>query len=235
MRELLIKKASSSFVAAMALILLLIFIAAMKQRPLQNKTYSYLALGDSYTIGEGVANNESFPHQVVNIMRTKGIEFKSPKIIAKTGWTTDELQTAIQNSTLGGHYDFVTLLVGVNNQYRKRNVADYIPEFESLVQQAIQFAGNHAKNVIVLSIPDWSVTPFGVGSTQAQIAAEIDQFNEANQRVAEKYHVHYLNITPGTRKAACDPALIADDGLHPSAIEYKNWAKKIAAIIKSGL
>src|SRR5688572_20653593 len=113
MRELLIKKASSSVVAAMALILLLIFIAAMKQRPLQNKTYSYLAMGDSYTIGEGVGINESFPHQVVNILRTKGVEFKPPKIIAKTGWTTDELQKTIQNSNLGAHYDFVTLLVGV--------------------------------------------------------------------------------------------------------------------------
>jgi len=235
MRELLIKKASSSLVAAMGLILLLIFIAAMKQRPLQNKTYSYLALGDSYTIGEGVAIKESFPHQVVDILRAKGIEFKTPKVIARTGWTTDELQTAIHNSNLEGHYDFVSLLIGVNNQYRKRKVDEYILEFESLVKQAIRYAGNDAKKVIVLSIPDWSVTPFGAGPTQAQIALEIDQFNEANTQVAEKYGVHYINITPGTREAACEAGLIADDGLHPSAKEYRKWAKKVAAVIASGL
>jgi len=219
----------------MALILLLIFIAAMKQRPLQHKTHTYLALGDSYTIGEGIAVEESFPLQVVNILRAKGIDFKTPKVIAKTGWTTDELQSAIQNSKLEGRYDFVSLLVGVNDQYRKRNVGDYISEFESLLQQAIHYAGNNANKVIVLSIPDWSVTPFGIGATQAQIASEIDQFNEANKQVAEKYHVHYIDITPGTRQAVCDAGLIAEDGLHPSAKEYRKWAKKIAAIITSGL
>jgi len=235
MRELLIKKASSSLVAAMGLILLLIFIAAMKQRPVQYKAHTYLALGDSYTIGEGVAIEESFPQQVVSMLGAKGIEFKTPKIIAKTGWTTDELQVAIQNSDLGGPYDFVSLLIGVNNQYRKRSVTDYIPQFESLVQQAIRYAGNNASRVIVLSIPDWSVTPFGAGATQAQISSEIDQFNEANKKVAEKYQVHYLNITPGTRQAASDDGLIAEDGLHPSPKEYRKWAKKIAAIITSGL
>ena len=235
MREILIKKASSSFVAAFALILLLIFIAAMKERPLQNKTYSYLALGDSYTVGEGIAARESFPFQVVNILRTKGIEFKSPKVVAKTGWTTDELQAAIHESKLHGQYDVVTLLIGVNNQYRKGSISDYVPEFESLLQQAIQFAGNNTRKVIVLSIPDWSVTPFGVGPTQTKIASEIDLFNEANKRIAEKYKVHYLNITPSTRQAACDSALIADDGLHPSGKEYNKWAKKVAAIIRSGL
>ncbi|HZI54577.1 MAG TPA: SGNH/GDSL hydrolase family protein [Chitinophagaceae bacterium] len=235
MRELLMKKASSSLVAAMGLILLLIFIAAMKQRPLQNKTYSYLALGDSYTIGEGIAIKESFPHQVVDMLRAKGMEFKAPKVIAKTGWTTDELQTAIQNSNLEGRYDFVSLLIGVNNQYRKRKVDEYLLEFESLVKQAILFAGNDPKKVIVLSIPDWSVTPFGAGATQARIASEIDQFNEANTQVAEKYHVHYINITPGTRQAARDAGLVAEDGLHPSAKEYRKWAKKVAAVISSGL
>lgn len=235
MREILIKKASSSVVAAFALILLLIFIAAMKERPLQNKPYSYLALGDSYTVGEGIAVKESFPYQVVSILRTTGIEFKNPKVVAKTGWTTDELKAAIQDSELHGRYDVVTLLIGVNNQYRKGLVSDYIPGFESLLQQAIRFAGNNSRKVIVLSIPDWSVTPFGIGPTQNEIASEIDQFNKANKRVAEKYNVHYLNITPSTRQAARDSALIAEDGLHPSGKEYNKWAKKVAAIIRSGL
>jgi len=235
MREFLIKKASSSLVAVFALILLLIFIAAMKERPLQNKPYSYLALGDSYTVGEGITSKESFPYQVVNILRTKGIEFNNPKVVARTGWITDELQAAIEDSPLHEQYDVVTLLIGVNNQYRKGHVADYAPAFESLLKQAIHFAGDNARRVIVLSIPDWSVTPFGAGTTQAEIASEIDQFNEANKHVAEKYSVHYLNITPSTRQAARDSALIAEDGLHPSGKEYSKWAKKVAAIIRSGL
>ena len=199
------------------------------------KAFTWLALGDSYTVGEGITSKESFPYQVVNILRTKGIEFNNPKVVARTGWTTDELQAAIENSPLHEQYDVVTLLIGVNNQYRKGHVADYAPAFESLLKQAIHFAGDNARRVIVLSIPDWSVTPFGAGTTQAEIASEIDQFNEANKHVAEKYSVHYLNITPSTRQAARDSALIAEDGLHPSGKEYSKWAKKVAAIIRSGL
>ena len=197
------------------------------------KSHSLLALGDSYTIGEQVENRLNFPNQLVGLLNQKGFDFSLPEIVAKTGWTTDELQGAIKEANLDKNYDFVTLLIGVNNQYRGRPVNDYTPEFEALLEQAIQFAGNHTDHVIVLSIPDWGVTPFaGVqGRDRQQVAKEIDTYNEANRRIADRYHVHYIDITAWTREAATDHSLLATDGLHPSAKEYKRWAEKITAWI----
>lgn len=194
-----------------------------------------LCLGDSYTIGEGVPLTENFPYQTMQLLRNSGYSFQAPEIIAKTGWTTDELQTAINRHTFLAVYDFVTLLIGVNNQYRGRSVDEYLPAFESLLSQAIQFAGNRKERVMVLSIPDWGVTPFAAGRDRAKIAAEIDAYNAANKSVAEKAGVHYINITPGTREAASDASLLAADGLHPSAKEYARWAEKVAAYIQSVL
>lgn len=204
----------------------------MKTAPLP-KTYSYLALGDSYTIGEKVPAAENFPSQVVRIMREKKKNFSAPKIIATTGWTTGELQTAINKARLKKKYDFVTLLIGVNNQYRGLKVVDYIPEFEHLLQQAIRFAGNDTTHVVVLSIPDWGVTPFAEGRDRKQIAADIDAYNAANKLIAEKYSVNYIDITPGTRKAANDPSLLAEDGLHPSGKAYAEWAEEICKYLLS--
>lgn len=212
--------------------ILTIFIVAMKTAPLP-KTYSYLALGDSYTIGEKVPAAENFPSQVVRIMREKKKNFSAPKIIATTGWTTGELQTAINKARLKKKYDFVTLLIGVNNQYRGLKVVDYIPEFEHLLQQAIRFAGNDTTHVVVLSIPDWGVTPFAEGRDRKQIAADIDAYNAANKLIAEKYSVNYIDITPGTRKAANDPSLLAEDGLHPSGKAYAEWAEEICKYLLS--
>ena len=199
------------------------------------KVYNYLALGDSYTIGEQVEAKENFPNQVVAILKERGIGFNEPRIIAQTGWTTDELQAAINSSETEGPYDLVTLLIGVNNQYRGRPVNDYVPEFESLLKQAIHFAGNNPARVIVLSIPDWGVTPFAEGRDRKQVAKEIDEYNSANQSIAKKYNVHYINITENTREAANDISLLADDKLHPSGKEYSRWAKKLAAIIQEKL
>jgi len=210
--------------------ILIIFIIAMKEAP-SKKTYSYLALGDSYTIGEKVSADENFPSQVVKMMREKGRDFSAPKIIATTGWTTGELQTAINKARLKKKYDFVTLLIGVNNQYRGLKVVDYIPEFEDLLLQAIRFAGNDTPHVVVLSIPDWGVTPFAEDRDRAQIAKDIDAYNAANLLITEKYKVHYIDITPGTRKAANDPSLLAGDGLHPSAKAYSEWAAEICRYI----
>jgi len=234
MRETLIKKASSSFVAGIAILFLLIFIVAMK-RPLQKKAYTYLALGDSYTIGEKVPSEENFPSQVVSILRMKGFDFAAPRIVARTGWTTDELQLGITKSKLAKRYDFVSLLIGVNNQYRGREASGYMQEFEFLLNQALKFAGNNPKRLIVLSIPDWSSTPFCEGKDRQKIAVQIDEYNKINKQVANKYRVHYINITPGTRQAANDIELLAEDGLHPSGKEYKKWAVEVAAIIKSEL
>lgn len=234
MREKLIKKASSTLVAVLGMSLLLIFIAAMKH-PQQKKVYSYLALGDSYTIGERVAPEENFPNQAIGLLRENGFDFAAPRFVAKTGWTTDELQAAILATKLERHYDFVTLLAGVNNQYRGLHVADYREEFEALLRQAIDFTGNIPERVIVLSIPDWSAGPFAEGRDREKISGEIDSYNKVNRALAEKYHVQYIDITPGAREAATDAALLADDGLHPSGKEYSKWAVKIAAIIRSQL
>ena len=216
-------------------LLLIIFMIAMKKPdkgPLP-VGYTYLALGDSYTIGEQVEAKENFPNQVTAILKENGIVFSSPAIIAQTGWTTDELQLAIQKANLRQRYDFVTLLIGVNNQYRGRKVEDYIPEFEALLKQAIQFAGNDASHVIVLSIPDWGVTPFASNRDAKQIAKEIDEYNEAGERIARAHKAHYINITESTREAIKDASLLTLDGLHPSGKEYKLWAEAIASFIKS--
>ena len=201
----------------------------------QKKAYSYLALGDSYTIGQSVLSSENFPNQTVQLLNQQNYNFKSPEILATTGWTTDELQNNINSHTFTPPYDFVSLLIGVNNQYRGRSVENYKPEFESLLKQAIQFAGGNANRVIVLSIPDWGVTPFANGRDRAQVAREIDDYNAANRYISEIYKVHYIDITPGSREAATDPSLVAGDGLHPSAKEYAKWAQKVFAVIKQQL
>jgi lysophospholipase L1-like esterase len=219
-------------------LLLLIFTGSICKTDLTDMTYltyTYLALGDSYTIGESVLPNENFPNQTVQLMKKAGYDFNSPEIVAKTGWTTDELQTAINHHEFHPPYNFVTLLIGVNNQYRGRTTDNYKPEFENLLKKAIQFAAGKADHVIVVSIPDWGATPFAKGRDRSQIAREIDEYNAANKLIAESYKVHYVDITPGTREALTDPSLVAGDGLHPSAKEYSRWAEKIAAIIKQRL
>ncbi len=205
-----------------------------------NKTaITYLAMGDSYTIGEQVPAKDNFPNQVYNLLKKYNPEFAEPRIIAKTGWTTDELEKGIiaadKKEPLQASYNFVSLLIGVNNQYRGRTVENYIPEFEELLIKAIRFAGNNANHVVVVSIPDWGVTPFAAGRDRNKIAREIDDYNAAAKEITEKYNVHYIDITPWTREAATDNSLVAADGLHPSGKEYKRWAEKITAFFKSSL
>lgn len=192
---------------------------------------SYLALGDSYTIGEGVPDTANFPHQAIQLLNEAGYTFGLPTIIAKTGWTTDELQQAITAAHPANNYDMVTLLIGVNNQYRGRSSTEYAGEFESLLHQAIAFAGQQPQHVFVLSIPDWGATPFAEGRDRAQIAREIDAYNAINKAISEKYGVHYIDITPGTREAATDASLITTDHLHPSGKEYGRWAEKVARAV----
>ena len=200
------------------------------------KIFYYLALGDSYTIGEMLPPQDNFPNQVCSLMNNDSVDFQSPRIIAKTGWTTDELEAGIvaANNTnpLRSTYDFVSLLIGVNNQYRGRSVDNYKIEFEALLKKAISYAGNKVERVVVLSIPDWGVTPFANGRDKAQIAREIDAYNSTNKQIADQYNIHYIDITPWTREAANDNSLLASDGLHPSAREYKRWAERIAVLFK---
>lgn len=195
------------------------------------KMYSYLALGDSYTIGEGLPVYENFPYQTIQLLRAAGHSFYAPEIVAKTGWTTDELQACMTNTHFLPSYDVVSLCIGVNNQYRGRSTEEYEPQFEALLQQAVQLAGNGPQAVFVLSIPDWGVTPFAKDRNQTDIAHAIDAYNAVNKKVAARYNVQYIDITPGTRLAKEDGSLLAADQLHPSAKEYGRWAKQLSVAI----
>jgi lysophospholipase L1-like esterase len=185
---------------------------------------TFLALGDSYTIGEQVLLTETFSYQTIQLLRNKNIEITAPEIIAKTGWTTDELQTAINENVFLEKYDFVSLLIGVNNQYRGRSVEEYKIEFEILLKQAISFAGNKNTNVFVLSIPDWGVTPFAADRDVAKIALEIDSYNAACEKITLQYNCAFIDITTAQRANAHDVEMLASDGLHPSRKEYAKWA-----------
>jgi lysophospholipase L1-like esterase len=194
-------------------------------------TYSYLALGDSYTIGELVPLHESFPYQTVQMLRKKLSEsdhFIAPEIIAKTGWTTDELDDAITKTILLPKYDVVSLLIGVNNQYRGRSLENYEEEFEKLLSYAIRFAGNNHKRVFVISIPDWGVTPFAEGKDRDVIAKEIDEYNEACKQITLSHQCSFIDITTSQRKDGNKVDFLASDGLHPSGAEYNKWAQKLA-------
>ncbi len=197
------------------------------------KTYTMLCLGDSYTIGEAVEENERFPMQAVELLKKKGIYFEKPTIIAKTGWTTDELSAAIKQANLKGTYDMVTLLIGVNNQYRGRDLENYRKEFRDLLKTSIDYANGNVNHVFVISIPDWGVTPFGANDKRREkkIGEDIDLFNAVSQQESQEAKVHYLDITPFSRQAKNNAALLANDGLHPSGKMYKIWVEKLAAEI----
>lgn len=196
---------------------------------------TYLALGDSYTIGEQVAYTECFPVQAAALLREQGIAVEDPQIIATTGWTIDELEAGIAAAHIHKTYDIVTLLIGVNNQYRGRSVEEYAAEFTALLQKAIAFAGNNPAHVVVLSIPDWGVTPFAAGRDREQISREIDAYNAANKTIAEEWLVPYLDITHFTREAPQDPELVAADGLHPSGKDYSRWAAALLPLLQQAL
>lgn len=184
----------------------------------------FLALGDSYTIGEGVAPAERWPVQLAVALRAKGVSVADPTIVAKTGWTTDELSAAMDKAGLTGPYNLVSLLIGVNNQYRGRDAEEYRGQFVALLRRAVELAGGRADRVIVVSIPDWGVTPFAKDRDAAAIAAAIDRFNAINKEETDRAGGRYVEITVASRRAKADPALVAADGLHPSGTMYAEWA-----------
>ncbi|MFW5757876.1 MAG: SGNH/GDSL hydrolase family protein [Bacteroidota bacterium] len=188
---------------------------------------TYLALGDSYTIGEGVTVEDRYPVQLQSQLVENNIHLEELKIIAQTGWTTGQLLDAIESTTLNEQYGMVSLLIGVNNQYRGMSINHYREEFETLLDMSIEFAGQDPEKVIVLSIPDWGVTPYAEGQDREKIAREIDAFNHVNLEESEKKGVHYINVTDISRMAATQPNLIAGDGLHPSGIMYAMWVDKM--------
>jgi lysophospholipase L1-like esterase len=190
---------------------------------------TYLALGDSYTIGEAVTQEESFPFQLAANLNSKHLNVAPPSVIAKTGWTTSELQQAITFSGVSGTFSFVTLLIGVNNQYRGQSKDVYRMEFRELVQTALAFAGGIKAHVFVLSIPDWGLTPYGKesGRNQKAISEEIDAFNAINKEETAAASISYTAITSLSRLVVSDLSLIASDGLHPSGKMYEGWAKAL--------
>ncbi|MCS6909191.1 MAG: SGNH/GDSL hydrolase family protein [Anaerolineales bacterium] len=185
----------------------------------------FLALGDSYTIGEAVSAEERWPVQLVGLLRARGVAIEDPLIIAHTGWTTDELSAGIDAANPQGPFDLVSLLIGVNNQYRGRDVEEYRREFALLLERAITFAGGRPGRVLVLSIPDWGVTGFAAGQDRAKIAREIDAFNAVNAAEAQRAGARYVDVTPVSRRAATESGWIAADNLHPSGRMYAEWAR----------
>jgi lysophospholipase L1-like esterase len=184
----------------------------------------FLALGDSYTIGESVDEAERWPNQLVDFLKAGGIP-TDITIIARTGWTTQELWEGIQSQPINQPYDLVSLLIGVNNQYRGYDINEYRGQFVFLLNKSIEYAGGNPKHVIVLSIPDWGVTPFARGQNTTQIAKDIDAFNAINREETEKAGAYYVDVTPISREAERDSSLVAPDGLHPSGKMYVEWAK----------
>jgi lysophospholipase L1-like esterase len=188
---------------------------------------TYLALGDSYTIGEGLPLFESYPYQVIQLLRKMELFMAAPEIVARTGWTTADLLARLDQMRLSPHYDFVSLLIGVNNQYRGQTIGRYEDEFTELLQLSVNYAGEGSR-VFVFSIPDWGTTPFASGLDNALISAEIAKFNEANRQISEKASVNYLDIT-SISASADDLHEVVDDGLHPSAVVYSRWANLMAS------
>ena len=195
-------------------------------------TFRYLALGDSYTIGESVLVEERWPIQLAKLLETDDIQTEV-MIIARTGWTTSELWQGIQAERIQPPYDLVSLLIGVNNQYRGDEINEYREQFDFLLRKSIEYAEEDANHVLVLSIPDWSVTPFAAGRDRERIAKEINEFNSVNRELSEKAAVQYVDIMPISQEALNNQLLIAPDGLHPSGKMYGLWAEKAYPTVRS--
>jgi lysophospholipase L1-like esterase len=198
--------------------------------------FKYLALGDSYTIGEALNVEDSWPMQWADALRNKGFAVEDPGIIAKTGWTTDELAEALDEAdnsgTLNTPYGLVSLSIGVNNQYRGRDIQNYNEEFSKLLNRAIAYAGGDKNHVFVLSIPDWGITPFGKNSGRdaGKIAVELDAYNQTKAAIAQRRGVHWVDIGTITRESGNHAAFYANDGLHPSRTLYALWVKELLKI-----
>ncbi|MGB3546864.1 MAG: SGNH/GDSL hydrolase family protein [Saprospiraceae bacterium] len=192
---------------------------------------TFLALGDSYTIGESVDVSERWPAQLVNRLEADGVRIATPTIVARTGWTTSELQTGITAASLAPPYDMVSLLIGVNNQFRGLSLEEYATEFRQLLNQSIQFAGNDPARTFVVSIPDYAYTPFGNGNPAT--STDIDTFNTTAADISTELGVVFVNITPISRDGLADPTLVAGDNLHPSGKQYARWVdEKILAAVQ---
>ena len=215
----------------LALFTVMITMQTHAQKLLKNEPVKFLALGDSYTVGESVAEVQRWPLQLANALMFQGFTCHQPEIVAVTGWRTDELKKAIIERDLPGDFNLVSLLIGVNNQYQGKSTEEYRAEFEALLKMAIGLAGGLKSQVFVLSIPDYGYTPFG-RERQAEISRQIDAFNAINGEVTEKHGVRYINITDISRRGLDEPELVADDGLHPSGKMYGMWVERILQVLR---
>ncbi|UXE67525.1 MAG: SGNH/GDSL hydrolase family protein [Chryseotalea sp. WA131a] len=204
----------------------LLLVFTLLSTSMQAQERKYLALGDSYTIGESVSEAERWPNQLTDSLNRKGFKIGRPTIIATTGWRTDNLKNAMNIAQLKPEYDLVSLLIGVNNQYQGKPADQYAKEFEDLLKTAIHLAKGKKENVIVVSIPDYGYTPFGKPKQEA-ITKAIDLFNEINARITYQHKVQYFNITEISRDGLTEPNLVASDGLHPSGKMYAEWVELI--------
>jgi len=207
------------------------FKPVKENEEMNSEQLKYLALGDSYTIGESVDTSLRWPVQLVDRLRDQSINIEDAEIIARTGWTTDELKSGIEAASPEYNYDLVSLLIGVNNQYRGRGIDNFREEFSELLELALAFAGDSPENLIVLSIPDWGVMPFAGNRDRAKIAGEIDEFNRVVREECSEMGINFFDITDISRKASNDPSLVADDGLHPSGKMYGLWVDRIYSYV----
>ena len=220
---------------ALILVLLLMAVPRAAETTKPMHIYNYLALGDSYTIGEALPFHQNFPSQVVQLLRNRGYSFSAPEVLAKTGWTTDELTAAMKTQRFLPRYDFVTLLIGVNNQYRGLDVIPFKEELEALVNRAIALAGDRKERVILITIPNYGLTPFAASLDRGKIAHELEVFNSVIRALSLQYKTGLVDITPDFESAGTDATLIASDGLHPSETAYERWAQRVAAAISAQL
>jgi len=211
-------------------ILLLLSTQTMAQKLVIEEKLRFLALGDSYTIGESVPANARWPVQLIDSLNKRGVDGYEPTIIAATGWRTDNLKHAITKAKLKGDFNLVSLLIGVNNFYQGKSPEAYAAEFEELLQTAIQLAAGNKASVFVLSIPDYGFTPFGKDK-QEEISKGIDAFNAINKSISEKHKIKYYDITDISRRGLKEPDLVATDGLHPSDAMYSEWVARILSDI----
>ena len=191
-----------------------------------NSKLSFLALGDSYTIGEGVNENERWPNQFVEVAYENGLDFEKPEIIAETGWKTFDLLNAISQTNFTQKYDYVSLLIGVNNQFNSRSIDEFEEDLNKLMDKINSLKKSNG-NIIIISIPDWGYTPFGNSYNREKISSEINLFNNSLITFANSYGLKYVDVTEISRRAINESNLLASDNLHPSGLMYLEWAKKI--------
>jgi len=214
-----------NYISLFVLALILGCIPSKQMKQTEQNTLTFLALGDSYTIGEAVSEADRWPDQLVDRLKDAGLNISKPRIVATTGWTTDDLQNGIAAAKISTTYDLVSLLIGVNNQYRGYDMEVYKKEFLELLNQAIEFADGKSENVFVLSIPDYSVTPFAENNNlnPDKTSSELAKYDSEAKKICNSHGVVFFEITEWSRKAAIDPSLVASDGLHPSGKMYTNW------------